>query len=238
MKPNELLSSALQHVIMGSVTKQSSNGRIVVQMRMPLNGDNMGTLPDWVARAYEDVSKKYSDVEPEVQEMSDLAIAFANDNQDGVMFAKRAVKVASASLRSFKVTRTGKPDSPEVELQFKLYLSFAREFWAWAGEMSGEDVYMTFPGPKPDQGPVAEAGDLPLEQAAPISMPESPSLEAATGEAEPAPDAGPATRSKATKKAEKNNLRQMGSAKPGGKSGPKDLAREHERQVEAGRAIN
>jgi hypothetical protein len=229
MKPNDVLTTALQGVILGSVTKQSSNGRIVVQMRMPLTGDNLGTLPDWVARAYEDVSKKYSDVEPEVQEMSDLAIAFSNDKQEGVMFAKRAVKVASASLRGFKVTRTGKPDDPAIELQFKLYLSFAREFWAWAGEMAGEDVYMTFPAPKPEQGPVAETADLPLEGATAESdapetaMPAEPSLEAATGEAEPPKDTGPAKKEKPDKKA---------------KSGPSNLREFHGKEVQAGRAVN
>ena len=235
MKPNDVLTSTLQGVILGSVTKQSSNGRIVVQMRMPLTGDNMGRLPDWVTRAYEDVSKKYSDVEPEVQEMSDLAIAFANDNQAGVMFAKRAVKIASASLRGFKVTRTGKSDAPEVELQFKLYLSFAREFWAWAGEMAGEDVYMTFPGPKPEQGPVAESGDLPLGQPvqaaaqpdAPASaLPALPSLEDATGEKEPGPDPGPASKQKKPAKP------------PKGKSDASNLREFHAKEVGAGRAIN
>lgn len=228
MKPNELLATALQRVIMGSVTKQSSNGRIVVQMRMPLNGESMGALPDWVIRAYEDVSKKYSDVEPEVQEMSDLAIAFSNDKQAGEMFAKRSVKVASASLRGFKVTRTGKPDSPEVELQFKLYLSFAREFWAWAGEMAGEDVYMTFPAAKPEPGPVAEAGQLPLEAlpaepGAAAALPALPTLEETTGEAEPPKDTGPKKKPKAPGK---------------GKSGPGNLREFHHKEVAAGRGVN
>ena len=232
MKPNELLATALQRVILGSVTKQSSNGRIVVSMRMPLTGESMGTLPDWVARAYEDVSKKYSDVEPEVQEMSDLAIAFANDNQAGVMFAKRAVKIASASLRGFKVTRVGKPDEPEVELQFKLYLSFAREFWAWAGEMSGEEVYMSFPGPKPEAGPVAESAELPLE-ALPVepgaasALPSLPSLEDATGEKEPGPDPGPAGKRK-----------KPGKPPKAGKGSPSNLREFHQKEVDAGRAVN
>jgi hypothetical protein len=221
MKSNDVLTTALQHVILGSVTKQSSNGRIVVQMRMPLTGESLGTLPDWVARAYEDVSKKYSDVEPEVQEMSDLAIAFSNDKQEGQMFAKRAVKITSASLRGFKVTRTGKPDNPEVELQFKLYLSFAREFWAWAGEMSGDDVFMTFPAPKADEGPVAETAQLPLDDkldgvdAGVATLDETPSLEEATGEREPTSiDSGPKSRKK---------------------SGPKELQAEHEKQAGRGR---
>jgi hypothetical protein len=228
----QILGTSLQRVILGSVTKQSSNGRIVVQMRMPLDADSLGTLPDWAARAYEDVSEKYTDVDPEVQEMSDLAIAFSNDNNAGVMFAKRAVKVASASLRGFKVTRVGKPDEPEVELQFKLYLQFAREFWAWAGEMAGEEVYMTFPTPKADQGPVAQTAELPLQAAEAAeeprtALPALPTLQEATGEAEPAPDTGPARKPKA------------GKAKtPGKKSDASNLREFHQKEVQAGRAIN
>jgi len=231
MKPNELLATALQRVILGSVTKQSSNGRIVVQMRMPLTGESLDTLPNWVARAYEDVSKKYSDVEPEVQEMSDLAIAFSNDKKTGELFAKRAVKIASARLAGFKVTRVGKPDNPDVELQFKLYLSFAREFWAWAGEMSGDEVYMTFPAGSPEEARAAETGDLPLEAAADepgapeTAVPATPSLQEATGEAEPAKDTGPAKEGKPGKK-----------AKP--KGGPGNLREFHQKEVAVGRAVN
>jgi hypothetical protein len=235
MQKPEIQAAVLRAVVLGSVTKQHSNGRIVISMRMPLNGDSLGTVPDWVARGYEAVAKQFTEVDPEIQAMEDLAIAFTADNQPGELFSKRAVKIASASLRSFKIKRVGKPDEPEVELQFKLYLAFARQFWAWAGEMAGEEVYMTFPAGEPDEGPVAETAQLPLEAAAetededeeiPLNVPpltarSTPTLEQATGESEPAPDAGPKSKKK----------------QGGKKSGPTNLRELRAKEVGAGRSI-
>lgn len=229
MQKPEIQAAVLQAVVLGSVTKQHSTGRIVITMRMPLNGESMGALPDWVARGYEAVAKQFTEVDPEVQAMEDLAIAFTADNQPGELFSKRATRIASASLRGFKIKRVGKPDEPEVELQFKLYLSFARQFWAWAGEMAGESVYMTFPAPEPAKGLVAETAELPLGYTVttgeageePVSM-ASPSLEEATGETEPAPDKGPKSKPK---------------GKAGGKSGPGNPREFHAKEVAAGRSI-
>ena len=222
MRQDEFLASSLHRVILGSVTKQSSNGRIVVSMRMPLTGESLSKLPDWLARGYEAVAKQFTEVDPDVQAMEDLTIAFTNERKSGELFAKRAAKVASASLRSFKIVRAGKPDDPEVELHFKLYCAFARDFWAWAGEMSSEEVYMTFPAGQPAQEPAAETADLPLELPAADIPATEPSMQEATGEAEPPTPI--------------NSGRKAPGKKPGPKkSGPRDLAPEHAAQLEAGR---
>ena len=222
MRQDEFLASSLHRVILGSVTKQSSNGRIVVSMRMPLTGESLSKLPDWLARGYEAVAKQFTEVDPDVQAMEDLAIAFTNERKSGELFAKRAAKVASATLRSFKIVRAGKPDDPEVELHFKLYCAFARDFWAWAGEMSAAEVYMTFPAGQPAQEPAAETADLPLEQAAAELPATEPSMEEATGEAEPPTPI--------------NSGRKAPGKKPGPKkSGPRDLARQHAAQLDVGR---
>ena len=222
MRQDEFLASSLHRVILGSVTKQSSNGRIVVSMRMPLTGESLAKLPDWLVRGYEAVAKQFTEVDPDVQAMEDLAIAFTNERKSGELFARRAAKVASASLRSFKIVRAGKPDDPEVELHFKLYCAFARDFWTWAGEMSAEEVYMTFPAGQPAQASAAETADLPLELPAADIPATEPSMQEATGEAEPATPI--------------NSGRKAPGKKPGGKkSGPHDLAREHAAQLEAGR---
>jgi hypothetical protein len=222
MRRDEFLASALHRVILGSVTKQSSNGRIVVSMRMPLTGESLAKLPDWLVRGYEAVAKQFTEVDPDVQAMEDLAIAFTNERKSGELFATRAAKVASASLRSFKIVRAGKPDDPEVELHFKLYCAFARDFWAWAGEMSSEEVYMTFPAGQPAEAPAAETATLPLEDAGTELPATEPSMEEATGEREPGLQIVDARKGRAGKK-------------PGKKSGPIDLARKHERQLDAGR---
>jgi len=222
MRQDEFLASSLHRVILGSVTKQSSNGRIVVSMRMPLTGESLSKLPDWLARGYEAVAKQFTEVDPNVLAMEDLSIAFTNERKSGELFAKRAAKVASATLRSFKIVRVGKPADPEVELHFKLYCAFARDFWAWAGEMSAEEVYMTFPAGQPAQAPAAETEDLPLEEAAAELPATEPTMEEATGEREPGPQIVDARKGRAGKK-------------PGPKkSGPRDLAREHAAQLDAG----
>jgi hypothetical protein len=221
MRQDEFLASSLHRVILGSVTKQSSNGRIVVSMRMPLTGESLAKLPDWLVRGYEAVTKQFTEVDPDVQAMEDLAIAFTNERKSGELFARRAAKIASASLRSFKIVRAGKPDDPEVELHFKLYCAFARDFWAWAGEMASEEVYMTFPAGQPAQKPAAETADLPLEEVAAELPATEPSMEEATGEAEPPTPI--------------NSGRKAPGKKPGKKSRPVDLARERERQLDAGR---
>jgi len=219
MRQDEFLASSLHRVILGSVTKQSSNGRIVVSMRMPLTGESLSKLPDWLVSGYEAVAKQFTEVDPNVQAMEDLAIAFTNERKSGELFAKHTAKVASASLRSFKIVRVGKPDEPEVELHFKLYCAFARDFWAWAGEMSSEEVYMTFPAGQPAQEPAAETADLPLEEAAAELPATEPSMEEATGEAEP--------------KTPINSGRKTPGRKPGKKSWPVEAAREHERRRDA-----
>ena len=228
-------ATALQMVILGSVTKQHSNGRIVVQMRMPLNAEALGTMPDWAARGYEDVSKKYTDVDPEVQEMSDLAIAFTSENKPGELFSKRAMKVSSASLKGFKITRVGKPDAPEVELQFKLYLSFARAFWAWVGEMAGEEVYMTFPTGVSARQPTLDEPQLPLQAAEDDGAPDDPAEADAAPAAQPAA-AGDTAEQPGRQRRPTPTTSRKSHAPPGKKSGPKDLQRWHEKQVAAGRA--
>ena len=90
---------------------------------------------------------------------------------------------------------------------------------------------MTFPAGKPDEGPVAETGELPLEAPEPgesapeTTMPATPGLQEATGEAEPPKDTGPAKRGKGAK-----------PAKP--KGTPSNLREFHQKEVAAGRAVN
>ena len=78
---------ANRRVTLGSPTKQCSNGRIVFAVQMPLTGESFASLPDWVGSGFEAVSKNFMEVNPEVQEVSDLALAFSNDAPKGELFA-------------------------------------------------------------------------------------------------------------------------------------------------------
>lgn len=143
-------------VLIGSPTKQSTNGRICVPVRMPLTGDSLAGLPDWVVTAYEAVSKYLEEATPNVDQVPDLSLAFYNDQPKGKLFDDPSVKVAQGELRGFSVVRAGEAEQFSVELTYKVYSPFTRDFWKWLGEMAGEEVFMAFPknlGWKPGPGP-------------------------------------------------------------------------------------
>jgi len=158
---------ANRRVTLGSPTKQCSNGRIVFGVQMPLTGESFASLPDWVGSGYTAVAKTFTEVNPEVQEVSDLALAFSNDEPKGELFAPPSSRLPGAALKGFKIVRAGEPDDPDIELQFKVYGPFTRDFWAWIGEMAGHEVYMAFPSTvggtvtvKPETKPLHEDPEM------------------------------------------------------------------------------
>ena len=138
-------SGASRRIILGSPTLQASTRRICVPIRMPLGADSFADMPDWIGAAYEAVARTFTEVSPEVEQIADVVLAFANKAQEGALFAAPSASVPQAELRAFSIIRAGDPDEPTVELTFKVYAPFAREFWKWLGEMAGSDVYMAFP---------------------------------------------------------------------------------------------
>lgn len=142
---NTFFPGTNRRVVLGSPTKQASNGRIVIGIRMPLSGESLIGMPDWVGEAYEAVSKFLAEASPEVQQVADLTLAFANDRPSGELFAHPSVKVPGAELKNFTVVRAGEAEDPDVELTFKAFTPFTRDFWTWVGEMAGKEVYMHFP---------------------------------------------------------------------------------------------
>lgn len=132
-------------VTIGSVTKQSSNGRITFPLSVALDDKSLAALPDWVTDAYDAVSKSFTKVSPEIKAVPGITLAFTGDKPSAELFKNPKAKIKDAELKGFSVLRTGDPDDPEVELHFTAYCPFNREFWAWLGEMSGSKVYMHFP---------------------------------------------------------------------------------------------
>ena len=179
----QFFDNGSQRVILGSPTKQVTSGRVMLPIRMPLVGDGFAGMPPWVVSAYEAVARYLTQAEPEVQQVGAITLAFYNDKPDGEMFAPPSAKVPGCELKAFVVLRMGDPeDDPEVELHFKAYLPFTRDFWAWIGEMAGKEVMMAFPKTVGDAAKTAGAEpELPLD-----SVPAPPSMESATGEKEPA----------------------------------------------------
>jgi hypothetical protein len=193
-----------RRVIIGSPTKQSTTGRICVPIRMPLTGESLVAAPDWVGECYEAVSQFASDMTPEIEQIADITVAFANDKPKGQLFADPSAKVPSAELKGFSVQRCGEDDQPDVELVFKLYANFSRDFWTWLGEMAGKEVYMAFPKslgagmakPKGEQQKLAIVpAEAPADQ--PVTLPR--------------PKPSPATRSQRTHPAPLSTRRRFAS---------------------------
>lgn len=164
---NTFFPGTNRRVLIGSPTKQASNGRIVVGIRMPLTGESFIGMPDWVGEAYEAVSKYLTEASPEVQQVADITLAFANDKPSGELFAHPSAKVPGAELKNFTVIRASGADDPDVELTFKAFTPFTRDFWTWVGEMAGKEVYMHFPSSmvKPVAVRPAQQSELiPVEQ--------------------------------------------------------------------------
>ncbi len=146
MEATTFFPGSNRRVILGSPTLQTTSRRVCIPIRMPLTGESFTGMPDWIGTAYEAVSKYLTEASPEVQEISDTTLAFFNDAPSGELFAPPSAKVPASTLKGFSVTRVDDPDEdPEVELQFKAYIPFTRNFWAWVGEMAGKEVHMAFP---------------------------------------------------------------------------------------------
>lgn len=145
MSADTFFKGVQRRVTIGSPTKQCSNGKIVVPISMPLSGESFVGMPDWISTGFEAVSKNFTQVDPEIQQVADIVLVFNNDKPAGEMFAAPNAKVPGGELKNFVVKRAGSPDDPEIELSFKVAAPFSRDFWQWLGEMAGKEVWMAFP---------------------------------------------------------------------------------------------
>lgn len=236
MEPTTFFPGASRRVILGSPTKQVTSNRIMVPVRMPLTGESVTGMPSWLGEAYTAATNFAREMCPEIENVSDIALAFANDGSSkttGELFDNPNAKAPNSEMKNFAVLRVGDPDGdPEVELHFKVYMPFARDLWRWVGEMGGKEVFMAFPSTlgkavsivKPDN-----QASLPMDDA-----PNEAEKEALAGDSKPEDDPGsPAFEDQVRKSmgAPKTNPQRtrLESVKPprGGKSGPKELAAYH-----------
>lgn len=147
MEPTTFFAAASRRVILGSPTKQATTGNICVPIRMPLTTESLAAAPDWVTVAYDQVSDSAKEYIPALEEIAGIVVTFDNSKPKGKLFEDPNAKVPSASLKGFVVQRCGEEEDPDVELIFKLYAPFSRDFWQWLGEMATpkNEVYMGFP---------------------------------------------------------------------------------------------
>ena len=197
-------------IMLGSTTKQASNGRICLPITMPLTGQSVVGMPDWLGNAFEQVSKYAKTFKPEIEQIADIVVCFNNAKPADKLFDDPSARVPSAELKGFIVARAEDPDDPTVQLTFKLYAPFSRDFWAWLGEMTGHEVWMGFPKSLGGRvtAPKAEQENLDLP---PAQVPDAETAVFA-GDSNPVRDAPPE--------------RRKGSAAK--KSGPIELKKYHE----------
>lgn len=218
METSTFFPGTSRRITLGSPTLQTSNRLICIPISMPLTGESFVGMPDWVGNAYEQVAKFFSHVDPEMQQITDVTLHFSNDKPSSEMFAAPSAKVPAANLRKFEVLRVGEtenPDGPDVEMHFKAYAPFTRDFWAWIGEMPGEEVYMAFPSSLGGKIAIAPK-QTDIDE---VAAEESKIL---ADDSNPPADAPP-TRSKNRKS---------------GKNGPQELKAFHENEVAKGRSVN
>lgn len=208
---------------------------------MPLTGESLASAPDWVGECYEAVSEFASEMKPEIEQIADITVAFANDKPKGQLFADPSAKVPAAELKGFSVQRCGEDEQPDVELVFKLYANFSRDFWHWLGEMAGKEVYMAFPKslgagmakPKGEQQPLIISPAQQVDEK--VSAAEA---EALAGDTKPEDTPG-------TPEFEEKVRKSMGAEAPKPrmeritsqprKSGPNELKQFHAAQAEKGK---
>jgi hypothetical protein len=118
--------------------------------------------------------------------------------------------VPHSELKKFVCLRTEDPDDADIELQFKSYSSYSREYWIWLGEIAGTkaDIYMAFPT---TMGVVAK----PAEKSGTLNL-----------------DAD----EKHPLDTERGRNADVVVIPASAKSGPKELAQFHAGEVEAGRS--
>lgn len=171
MEQQTFFPSANRRVLLGTVTKQPTTGRICVAIRMPLTGESLVSCPDWVSQCFDAVSEFSRDMTPEIEQIADIMVSFNNDKPKGKLFDDPNAKIPSAELKAFIVQRCGDEEEPDVELAFKLYAPFSRDFWKWAGEMCGNEVYMAFPKTLGGTGkPAGKQEKLSLTNGAPSAV--------------------------------------------------------------------
>jgi hypothetical protein len=139
--------------VLGSVTLQKDRKIKCTAIRMLLTGESMQSMPDWLGEAYSAVAQNFAEVEPEIQQISDLAIVFSNFAPGQApatdLFEGPAASAPASEIRKLSVLRTGESENKEVTLQFNLYSPFSRDLWRWLGEMGGQEIHIAFPSGKP-----------------------------------------------------------------------------------------
>lgn len=116
--------------------------RISIKVRMPLSTGGTGTgimgAPEWLEAGYLFVAKHHDTVTPDI-EFKGYCLEFSVAN----LFAEPVV-TQDAMMRGFEIAEFGSEETPDVICSFTLRMGFSRRKWDWLGQFVGEDVWVKF----------------------------------------------------------------------------------------------
>ena len=112
--------------------------RIKIKVEMPLTNAKLAGTPDWIAEAFEFVSKSHDTVTPE-KTLLGFDIEFSAEQ----LFEK-SVLASKCSLKNFVIAENGDAEAPDVYLGFMIYTPYSDKLWRWCGQMSGEEQWGKF----------------------------------------------------------------------------------------------
>jgi hypothetical protein len=113
--------------------------RISIKVRMPLSGTiNMGA-PEWLDNIFIFVSKNHDMVTPDI-EFKGYSIGFNADN----LFGAEGFNGQECTMKGFQIYEAGDAENPDVVMDFSIRLQFATKRWDWLGQYVGDDVWCKF----------------------------------------------------------------------------------------------
>lgn len=117
--------------------------RISIKVRMPLStgGTGTGTMgaPAWLDEAYRYVASHGGDkITPDI-EFKGYSIDLSTENLFG-----DDIKSANCIMRGFEIAEFGNEETPDVVLSFTLRMPFSGKKWKYLGQYVGEDVWAKF----------------------------------------------------------------------------------------------
>jgi hypothetical protein len=112
--------------------------QIKLLLSMPLTGQALVGMPQWMHNAHEAVCNGVSSATVDCKFEGMNIDVFATDQSD------RDRQLPACQLKKFAAVTKGDPEIPEVDLLFVAYAPFSREAWAWAGEIVGMSFFVKF----------------------------------------------------------------------------------------------
>jgi hypothetical protein len=117
--------------------------RISIKVRMPLSTGGIGTgtmgAPAWLDEAYRYVASHGGDkITPDI-EFKGYSIDLSTENLFG-----DDIKSANCIMRGFEIAEFGNEETPDVVLSFTLRMPFSGKKWNYLGQYVGEDVWAKF----------------------------------------------------------------------------------------------